>query len=60
MNNSYFKIDKRCSHLLSNLIRVLNVQLVEGLNVLVDEGDGDQHQVLLAALHQGCKMKDLV
>jgi len=37
----------------SHLVGVLDVQLVEGLYVLVDEGDGDQHQVLVSALHQG-------
>ena len=39
--------------LLADVLGVLDVQLVEGLDVLVDEGDGDEHQVLVAALHQG-------
>ena len=40
--------------LLADVLGVLDVQLVEGLDVLVDEGDGDEHEVLVAALHQGC------
>ena len=45
-------IDAKNAYLLSDLVRVLNVQLVQCLNVLVNEGDGDQHEVLLSAFHQ--------
>ena len=31
---------------------VLDIQLVERLDVIIDEGDGDEEEVLLAALHQ--------
>ena len=34
----------------SHLVGVLNVQLVEGLDVIVYKGDGHQQEVLLAAL----------
>ena len=38
--------------LLADVVGVLDVQLVEGLDVLVDKCDGDQHQVLLSSFHQ--------
>ena len=36
--------------LLPDVLGVLDVQLVQGLDVVIDEGDGDQHEVLLAPL----------
>merc|ERR1711876_102129 len=41
-----------CSHLLADVLSILDVQLVQSLDVVVDEGDGDQHQVLLSSLAQ--------
>ena len=35
-------------NLLADVMSILDVQLVQGLDVVVDEGDGDQHQVLLS------------
>ena len=37
--------------LLAHLVGVLDVELVQRLDVLVDEGDRDQHQVAVATLH---------
>merc|ERR1719445_1872767 len=37
-------------HLLAHILGILNVQLVKGLDVVIDEGDGDEHQVLLSPL----------
>ena len=31
---------------------ILDVQFVQRLDMIVDEGNGDEHEVLLAALHQ--------
>jgi hypothetical protein len=39
------------TYLLSQLVGVLDIQLVQRLDVIVDEGDGDEEEVLLAALH---------
>lgn len=47
------------SDLLSDVVRVLDVELVQRLDVLVHEGDRHQHQVLLAALHQSCEKFEL-
>ena len=38
--------------LLADVLGVLNVQLVKGLDVVIDEGNRDQHQVLLTSLTQ--------
>ena len=38
--------------LLAQLVGVLDVQLVKGLDVLVHERDGHQQQVAVAALHK--------
>ncbi len=38
--------------LLAQLLGVLNVQLVQGLDVVRGEGDGDEHEVLLAAFDE--------
>ena len=39
--------------LLPHVVGVLDVQLVEGLNVLVDEGDGDEEQIALTSFNKG-------
>ncbi len=39
-------------YLLAQLVGVLDIQLMQRLDVIVDEGDGDEEKVLLAALHQ--------
>ncbi len=39
-------------YLLAQLVCVLDIQLVQRLDVIVDEGDGNEEKVLLAALHQ--------
>ena len=41
-------------HLLADVLSILDVQLVQSLDVVVDEGDGDQHQVLLSCDWSGC------
>ena len=37
--------------LLANVVSVLDIQLVKGLDMIVDESDGDKHEILLALLH---------
>ena len=40
------------SHLLPQLLCIFQVKLVQCLNVVRGEGDGDQQQVAMAPLHQ--------
>ena len=37
--------------LLANVVSIFYVQLVQGLNVIVDKCDGDKHEILLTLLH---------
>ena len=41
--------DLLCAALLAELLGVLDVELVQRLDVLVDEGDRDEHQVSVTA-----------
>jgi len=40
-------------NLFPKLLCVFDVELVQCFNVVIDEGDGDEHEVLLAPLDEG-------
>ena len=46
------RVNVTSSHLLSEFFSVFQVHLMEGLNVVGSEGNGNQHHLLLASLGQ--------